>query len=106
MVAQGYTVAGEAGRAALVDAGTAWAEKGWWWVKPSPLEVNAIPGAKYTIAGKTAERLRIRMGLSRPIDFVLGEINLQIDTDRAGRLESEPQKIAICVPSGRAKPGN
>jgi hypothetical protein len=97
-VPEAYGEKGEARRASLVREHKAWSENGWWWVRPSPLEVRAIAGAKFTIVRNTAERFRIRMGLSRPINFLIGEINLEIETDRAGRLSSGPHTIAICTP--------
>ncbi|HET7876148.1 MAG TPA: hypothetical protein VFN71_11570 [Methylomirabilota bacterium] len=36
------------------------------------------------------------MGLKRPIDFIVGRITVEIETDRAGKRTSEPLAIAIC----------
>ena len=101
--AQGYSEKGEAGSDALVRAGRARKEERAnpfptpiWWVKPDPIDVPEILGDKYTVKKQSEERFRLHMGLKRPIDFIIGRIVVEIETDRAGKRKSEPLEIAIC----------
>ncbi len=99
MDAQGYSHEGEARQSELIKAKKAWKKDGWWWVRPDYISVDEIPGRKFTVAANAADRLRVRLGLSRSVDFVLGTVKLELETDRTGKLESGPITIAVCEPS-------
>jgi hypothetical protein len=100
-VAQGYSKEGKAGSDALVRAKRARKAKGTniWWVKPDRIDVTEIPGNKYTVKKQTVERFRLHMGLKQPgIDFIIGRIVVEIETDRGDKLKSPPLEIAVCEP--------
>lgn len=95
--AQGYSKKGKAGSDTLVSSGRARkTDDDIWWVKPDPIEVTDIPGDKYTVKKQSEERFRIHMGLKRSINFIIGRIIVEIETDRGDKLKSPSFDIAVC----------
>jgi hypothetical protein len=66
------------------------------WVKPDPIEVKEISEKKFTIERHGQERFQIRMGLGRPIDYLMGTVFLEIKTDNGITLRSKALEISIC----------
>jgi hypothetical protein len=66
------------------------------WVKPDAIEVKEISEKKFTIERHKQERFQIHIGLGRPIDYLMGTVFLEIQTDNGITLRSNALEISIC----------
>jgi WD40 repeat protein len=83
----------------------------WWeldWFNDStslePILVTDIPESKYTVReNDPPSRFQIDLGLSDPINYLQGDIYLEIKTDSGFVLRSELLDIAVCVTKEEAE---
>lgn len=70
-------------------------EDGRTWVRPDPIDLVQLPGI-FEVADGARERIQIRLGLPRAVEYVVGDVRLHLETNKGATFTSDPLPVTVC----------